>query len=108
VKDPSADVQYRFLITIAKFTQEQHLRVFPKAGPNSSEWMNSQHLQTSFMTNAVWIYARRDVFASNGFAYKCSGRIKRISSSETNAIQQFGGEDGELVADLQRILDSIE
>jgi hypothetical protein len=108
VENPAADVQYRVVVSIVKLTNEQHLRIYPKAGTNTFEWMNSQHMQTSCMTNDFWIYARKDVFGSNGFAYYCSGRIRRISNPKPETIQQVGGDEGKLIVDAQRILDSIQ
>jgi hypothetical protein len=108
VKNPNDDAQYRVVISALKLPEKEHLRIYPKAGASSSDWMNSQHLQTSQFTNAFGIYIRRDVFGTNGFAYYCSGRVKRIPNPKPDAVQQVGGEEGKLVADLRRILDSIE
>jgi hypothetical protein len=108
VENPNDDAQYRVVISVLKLPEKEHLRIYPKGGTNASDWINSQHLQTSQMTNAFWIYVRKDVFGSNGFAYYCSGRIKRIPNPEPDAIQKFGGEEGMLAEDVQRILDSVE
>jgi len=108
VENPNDDAQYRVVISVLKLPEKEHLRIYPKSGTNSSNWINSQHLQTSQMTNAFWIYARKDVFGSNGFAYNCTAHIKRIPNPKPDAIQNIGGEEGKLAADLQRILDSIE
>lgn len=108
VENPAADTQYRVVISVFKLTEKQHLRLNPKPGTNSFDWMNSQHLQTGQMTNALWIFFRRDVFRSNGFAYKCVGRVKRVSDTKLSALQQAGGNEEKLAVDVQRILDSIE
>lgn len=105
VENPAADVQYRVKVSVYRLTAEQHRRLYPTG--DSSGWMNSQHLQTSEMTNAMWIYARQDVFGSNGFAYCCSGRVKRIPVLKSG-VQPVGGPEEKLATDLHQILDSIE
>jgi hypothetical protein len=108
VENPSADVQYRAVISVYKLTEEQYLRLYRKPGTNSSNWAISQHLQTSQMTNAFWIYSRRDVWGSNGFAYNCSGRIKRIKDRKPEDLERVGGNDEKIAAEVRRVLDSIE
>ena len=108
VENPTADSQYRITISVIKLTEKQHIRIYPKTSTNSSEWMNLQHLQTSQMTNDFLIYARRDVFGSNGFAYFCTARIKKIPNTESNIIYTTSGGDGKLTADVLRILDSVK
>jgi hypothetical protein len=51
---------------------------------------------------------RRDVFGSNGFAYNCTGRIKRIHNPKPENIKRVGGDHEKIAAEVQRILDSIE
>ena len=108
VENPNDDAQYRVVISVLKLPENEHLKIYPKGGTNSSDWMNSQHLQTSQMTNAFWIYARKDIFGPNGFAYNCTAHIRRIPNTEPDAIKKIGGEEGKLAVDLQRILNSIE
>ena len=89
VANPVTDVQYRVVISARRCTMEQHLRWYPRSGTNTSEWMNLQHLQTSQMTNAFWIYSRRDVFGSNGFAYFCEGTIKRDANLKPKDVNRL-------------------
>jgi hypothetical protein len=102
---PVADVQYRVLVSVSKLTKQQQQR---NRGTNSLDWINLEHLQTSEMTNALWIYARRDVVSSNGFAYICTGRVKRSPSVKSDAPQQMGEQEKVFAAGIRRILDSIE
>ena len=108
VENPVTDVQYRVVISARKCTEEQHLRWYPKSSTNTSEWINLQHLQTSQMTNAFWIYSRRDVFGSNGFAYFCEGRIKRNANLKPEDVQRLEGDEEKLAMEMRQILDSIE
>ena len=108
VENPSTDVQYKVVITARRCTEEQHLRWYPKSSTNASEWMNLQHLQTSQMTNAFWIYSRRDVFGSNGVAFVCVGRIKRNANMKPEPIQRLAVDEERLAVEVCRILDSIE
>ena len=108
VENPVTDVQYRVVISAIKLPEEEHLRIYPKSGTNSTGWMNSQYLQTSHMTNAFWIYARRDVFGSNGFAYFCEGRIKRDANLKPKDVRRLDGDEEKLAIEVRKILDSIE
>ncbi|MGA2240756.1 MAG: hypothetical protein ABSH11_01780 [Verrucomicrobiota bacterium] len=108
VESPITDVQYRIVISAIKLPEEEHLRIYPKPGTNSTDWMNSQHLQTSQMTNAFWIYSRRDVFGSNGFAYFCEGSIKRDANLKPKDVHQLDGDEEKLAIEVRKILDSIE
>jgi hypothetical protein len=108
VEKPAADVQYRVVISAHKFTREQHRRFFPESGTNSTDWMNSQHMQTSQMTNAFWIYVRRDVFGSNGFAYNCSGRINRDAHLKPKDMNRLDEDEKKLATEVRQILNSIE
>ncbi len=108
VANPVADVQYRVVISAHKCTTEQHLRWYPKSGTNANEWMNLQHLQTSQMTNAFWIYSRRDVFGPNGFAYFCEGRIKRDAHFKPKDVNHLDAEEEKLAEEVRAILDSIK
>jgi len=108
VENPVDDVQYRVVISAIKLPEKEHLRIYPKPATNSPEWMNSQHLQTGQMTNAFWIYSRRDVFGSNGFAYFCEGRIKRDANLKPKDIHQLDGDEDKLAIEVRKILDSIE
>jgi hypothetical protein len=108
VANPAADVQYRVTISVNKLTDEQYRRLFRKAGTNVSDWANSEHLQTSQMTNAFWIYSRRDICGTNGFAYTCTGRIKRIQNRKPEDLNIAGGNEQMLALEVRRILDSIE
>lgn len=105
VENPVADVQYRIVISIIKLPLDEHLRIYPKANSNLSDWMHSQHLSASQMTNDSWVYVRKDIFGTNGFAYYCSGRVKRIPESKS---QMVGGADNELAEHLEEIFNSIE
>jgi hypothetical protein len=60
------------------------------------------------MTNAFWIYSRRDVFASNGFAYFCEGSIKRDAKLKPKDIHRLDGDEEKLTVEVRKILDSIE
>ena len=106
VENPVSDVQYRVAISAQKLTEEQYLRYYREPGSNSLDWINSEHLQTSQMTNDWWILSRRDVFGSNGFAYRFKGHIKRIPKPKDT--ERVGGEDEKLAAQVRRILESIE
>jgi hypothetical protein len=108
VENPVADVQYRVVISARRCTKEQHLRWYPESSTNSSEWINLQHLQTSQLTNAFWIYSRRDVFGSNGFAYNCSGRIKRDVHLKPKDVNRLDDDENKLATEMRQILDSIE
>jgi hypothetical protein len=108
VENPVADVQYRVVISARRCTEEQSLRWYPKSSTNTSEWINLQHLQTSQMTNAFWIYSRRDVFGSNGFAYFCVGRIKRDANLKPKDVHRLDGDEEKLAIEVRKILDSIE
>ena len=108
VENPVTDVQYRIVISAIKLPEEEHLRIYPKPGTNFTDWMNSQHLQTSQMTNAFWIYSRRDIFGSNGSAYFCSGRIKRDANLKPKDVHRLDGDEEKLAIEVRKILDSIE
>jgi hypothetical protein len=108
VKNPAADVQYRVLISADKYTKDQYLRLFRNPDTKSTDWSLAEHLQTSQMTNAFWIYSRRDVWCSNGFSYTCTGRIKRIQNRKPEALESLGGSEEKLAAEVRRVLDSIE
>ena len=108
VENPATDVQYRVVISAQRCTGEQYLRWYHKSGTNTSEWMNLQHMQTSQMTNAFWIYSRRDVFGSNGFAYFCVGRIKRNVNFKPEDVHHLEGDEEKLATEVRQILDSIE
>jgi hypothetical protein len=108
VENPAADVQYRVMISAQKYTESQYQGLIRNPGTHSSGWSNSEHLQTSQMTNAFWIYSRRDIWRTNGFSYTCIGRIKRIQNQKPKEIVRFGGSDEELAAEVRRILDSVE
>ena len=108
VENPVTDVQYRVVISAIKLPEEEHLRIYPKPGTNSTGWMNSQHLQTSQMTNAFWIYSRRDFFGSNGFAYFCEGRIKRDANLKPKDVHRLDGDEEKLTIEVRKILDSVE
>ena len=108
VENPVTDVQYRVVISAIKLPEEEHLRIYPKPGTNSTDWMNSQHLQTGQMTNAFWIYSRRDVFGSNGFAYFCEGRIKRDANLKPKDVYRLDGDEEKLTIEVRKILDSVE
>jgi hypothetical protein len=108
VENPVTDEQYRVVISAIKLPEKEHLRIYPKPGTNSTDWMISQHLQTSQMTNAFWIYSRRDVFGSNGFAYCCVGRIKRDAHMKPKDVHQLDREEERLAFEARKILDSIE
>ena len=107
VENPVTDVQYRVVISAIKLPEEEHLRIYPKPGTNT-DGMNSQHLLTYQMTNAFWIYSRRDVFGSNGFAYFCSGRIKRDANLKPKDVYRLDGDEEKLAIEVRKILDSIE
>jgi hypothetical protein len=96
------------VISAIKLPEEEHLRIYPKPGTNSTGWMNSQHLQTSQMTNAFWIYSRRDVFGSNGFAYFCEGCIKRDANLKPKDVHRLDGDEEKLTIEVRKILDSVE
>jgi hypothetical protein len=106
VENPVTDVQYRIVISVIKLPEKEHLRIYSK-GTNSENWMVSQHLQTSQMTNELWIYTRRDIFG-NGFGYFCSGRIKRIQNRKPEDIKSVEGNEEQLAAEVRRVLNSIE
>jgi len=108
VENPTADVQYRVMISANKYTESQYLRLIRNYATNSSDWLGSEHLQTSQMTNAFWSYTRRDVYRAGGFSYPCTGRIKRIQVRKTEDLARFGGNEEQLAAEVRRILDSIE
>ena len=108
VENPVTDVQYRIVISAIKLPEEERLRIYSKPGTNSTDWMNSQHLQTSQMTNAFWIYSRRDVFGSNGFAFFCEGSIKRDAKLKPKDIHRLDGDEEKLATEVRKILDSIE
>jgi hypothetical protein len=108
VENPVTDVQYRVVISAIKLPEEEHLRIYPKLNTDSTGWINSQHLQTSQMTNAFWIYSRRDVFGSNGFAYFCEGSIKRDANLKPKDVRQLDGDEENLAIEVRRVLDSIE
>jgi len=108
VENPVTDVQYRVVISARRCTTEQHLRWYPKSSTNTSEWMNLQHMQTSQMTNAFWIYSRRDVFGSNGFAYFCEGTIKRDAHLKPKDVNRLDADEEKLATEVRAILDSIE
>ena len=69
--------------------------------------MISQHLLTSQMTNAFWIYTRRDIFG-NGFGYFCDGRIKRDAHLKPKDVNRLDEDERKLATEVQQILDSIE
>ena len=108
VENPAADVQYRVVITVHKYTQDQYLRLIRNYATNSTDWSDQEHLQTSQMTNAFWIYARRDIWCPGGFSYPCTGRIKRIQNQKPEDLERFGGSEEKLAAEVGRVLDSIE
>src|SRR6266567_3165518 len=98
VENPASDVQYRVLVSAFKLTEQQYVRFYRTPGLKLSDWANSEHLQISQITNAFWIYTRRDVMGSNGFAYNFSGRVKRIAVPSPGAAQQAGGSEETLAA----------
>lgn len=106
VKNPEADVQYRLVVTIGKLSKEEHLRWFPKSGPGG--WANSQHLEMSFSTNEFWIYCRKDIFSTNGFAYTCVGRIKRDVHFKAKDPNHLDKDDEALKSDLSEVFNSIK
>ncbi len=108
VENPAADVQYRVLISASKYTEGQYLRLIRNYATNSTDWANQERLQTSQMTNAFWIYSRRDVWCPGGFSYPCTGRIKRIQNLKPEELEKRGGTEEKLAAEVRRILDSIE
>jgi hypothetical protein len=108
VENPAADVQYRVVISANKYTESQYLRLISNYATNSSDWSNQEHLQTSQMTNAFWIYTRRDVWYPGGFSYPCTARIKRIQNRKPEDLERFGGSEEKLAAEIRRVLDSIE
>jgi hypothetical protein len=108
VEDPAADVQYRVLISANRYTESQYLRLIRNCSTNSSNWSNCEHLLTSQMTNAFWIYSRRDIWRPGGFSYPCTGRIKRIQNGKPIVDERFGGSEGKLADEVRQILDSIE
>jgi hypothetical protein len=108
VENPVTDVQYRVEITANKYTESQYLRLIRNYDTNSSDWSNSEHLHTSQMTNAFWIYARRDIWCPGGFSYPCTGRIKRIQNGKPEDFERFGGSEEKLAGEVRRVLDSIE
>ena len=106
VENPITDVQYRIVISAIKLPEKEHLRIYPN-GTNSENWMISQHLLTSQMTNAFWIYTRRDIFG-NGFGYFCDGRIKRDAHLKPKDVNRLDEDERKLATEVQQILDSIE
>jgi hypothetical protein len=108
VENPVTDVQYRVVISTVKLPEEEFLRLYGKPSTNISNWVTSAHLQTSQMTNAFWIYSRRDVFGSNGFAYFCEGRIKRDANMKPKNVHRLDGNEEKLAIEVRKVLDSIE
>jgi len=108
VENPITDVQYRIVISAVKLPEEEFFRLYRKPNTNISDWATSAHLQTSQMTNVFWIYSRRDVCDSNGFAYGCIGRIKRVKDRKPEDLERIGGNNEKLAAEVRRVLDSIE
>lgn len=108
VENPVTDVQYRVVISARRCTTEQHLRWYPTSSTNAYEWINLQHLQTSQMTNSFWIYSRRDVFGSNGFAYFCEGQIKRDAHLKPKDVNHLDEDEKKLAVEVRQILDSVE
>jgi hypothetical protein len=108
VENPASDVQYQVLVSAIKLPEQQYLRFYRDPRHKLSDWANSEHLQTSQMTNDFWIYTRRDVVGSNGFAYNLTGRVKRLASAHADLAQRTGGSEEKLAAEVRRILNSIE
>jgi hypothetical protein len=108
VETPNDDAQYRVVISVLKLPETEYLRIYPKVSTKSSDWINSQHLNTSQMTNTFWIFFRKDILCTNGFAYNCTAHIKRIQNPEPDSIKKIGGDERILTADLLQIFDSIE
>jgi hypothetical protein len=108
VENPVADVQYRVVISANKYTESQYLRLIRNYATNSADWSNQEHLQTSQMTNAFWIYIRRDIWCPGGFSYPCTGRIKRDAQLKPKDVNRLDADEEKLAAAVYRILDSIE
>jgi len=108
VQNPAADVQYRVVISVNKYTESQYIRLIRNSATNSSDWPNQEHLQTSQMTNTLWIYTRRDVWCPGGFSYPCAGRIKRIQDRKPEDLESYGGSEEKLATEVRRVLDSIQ
>jgi len=106
VENPITDEQYRIVISAIKLPEKEHLRIYPK-GTNSTNWMISQHLLTSQMTNAFWIYTRRDIFG-NGFGYVCAGRVKRDAHLKPKDVNHLDENEGKFATEVRKVLDSIE
>ena len=107
VEDPATDFQYRVVVSAYKYTENQYLSLIRNYTTNSADWSGLEHLQTSQMTNAFWIFTRRDVYSPGGFSYACSARIKRIQARKTEDLGRFGGSEEKLAAEVRRVLDSI-
>jgi hypothetical protein len=108
VENPVTDVQYRVVISANKYTESQYLRLIRNYATNSSDWSNQEHLQTSQMTNAFWIYIRRDVWCPGGFSYPCIGRIKRDAHLKPKDVSHLDEDEKKLATEVRQILDSIE
>ena len=108
VENPVTDVQYRVVISANRYTESQYLRLIRNPGTNSSGCSNSEHLQTSQMTNAFWIYSRRDIWGTNGFSYSCIGRIKRDAHLKPKAVDHLDADEEKLATQVRQVLDSIE
>jgi hypothetical protein len=108
VENPVADVQYRVVISAYKYTESQYLRVVRYYSTNNApDWSNSEHLQTSQMTNEFWIYSRRHIYRTNAACYSCTGRIKRDAHMKPRDVHRLDGEEAILAAEVRRVLDSI-
>jgi hypothetical protein len=107
---PVVSDQYGVTIQVRKLKENDHRSYYPKydGSVDLGKWMNSQQLQATQNCNPYWVWSRRDVFGNNGWAYFCSGQVKRVGDQwEFDKTARVGGDYRNLVADMQRIFESI-
>ena len=105
---PMESNRLRLMINVNKCTEDQYLRLTHYQATNSAVWSDQKHSQQSPEGNFGWIYIQRDIRCPGGFCYICAGNIKRIQNMKPEDLENCGGSDERLAAEVQRVLDSIE